>query len=355
MEIGIDDLDDYEGGNVNMDENNTITQNITDPDSFEDSNNVDEEPSNSEQVDIISELLKIKGISDSSKIKFQNDNGDVEEVNWDSLNDQEKLSILTSENPTNYDTDLDDSEIQLINAIRSSKMSPQEYMTYIQQQGINNYMQNYQNTQPSYRVDDISDEDLFVLDLVSRVGESNISDEEIETALASAKQNEAVFNKQIEAIRNEYKTLEDRNNQQNLEMQKQQQVQAFNSFAESVENEIRSFKDVCGYDLNMDEDEMEELYDFITGFDDAGNSIFGKVLNNPKALVSMAWFALNGEKAIQEINDYWTNEITQVRKNSYKKGVEDYKNGKFANTGSKLEIRPKTTNISDSTYDLDDF
>jgi len=27
----------------------------------------------------------------------------------------------------------------------------------------------------------------------------------------------------------------------------------------------------------------------------------------------MAWFALNGEKAIQEINDYWINELKNTR------------------------------------------
>lgn len=350
METGIDDLDDYVNGSVNDVEENAITQNITSPDdSVVDQTDVDTN-TDTDSADIISELLKLKGIADSSKIKFENEDGDIEEVSWDSLSDQDKLHILSSDDKSTDESDLDETEIQLINAIRESKMSPEEYISYIQQQGINNYLQNQQS---SYQVDDLSDEELFIADLISKVGEDNISDDEIQSALDTAKQNEAVFKKQIAAIRNEYKNLEDQNVRQTQEMERQQQIESFNKFAESIENEIRAFKDIQGFELNMDESEMEELYDFITGFDDAGVSIFSKVLNNPKTLVQMAWFALHGEEALQDINDYYTKEITSVRKNSYKQGAEDYKNGKFTKK-SNVEIRP-VNNKSNSSDDLDDF
>lgn len=359
MENEFDELDDFvnenEDVNINTEENNVNTQNIINTDYDKDSNNSLGDNSEHEPLDIISELLKSKGIVDRSKIKFENENGDIEEISWDNLDDSDKLNILTSNNPSN-ESDLDDVEIQLINTIRSSKMSPQEYMSYIQQQGIKNYLQNSQTDLPTYQVDDISDDELFIADLISRVGEDNITDEEVQAALDAAKANEMLFKKQIDAIRNEYKKLEDRNTQQNLEIQQQEKIQAFNKFAESIENEIRSFTDIHGYSLNMDESEMEELYDFITGFDDAGVSIFGKVLNDPKTLVSMAWFALNGEKAIQEISDYWSDQITQVRKNSYNQGIEDYKNGKIGKKSS-VTIRTENNNKNNSDFytDLDEF
>jgi hypothetical protein len=127
----------------------------------------------------------------------------------------------------------------------------------------------------------------------------------------------------------------------------------YNNFAEQVENEIRAFTDLNGYDLNMDESEMEELYDFITGFDAAGISTFSKVLNNPRTLVKMAWFALNGESAIDDINNYWTNEIKNVRKTSYEKGVNDAKNGKVKKNS--VQIKNNKNNRSSNYDDLDDF
>lgn len=313
-------------------------------------NNDDQVVQNDEDIDIISELLKSKGIKDSSKIKYETDNGEVEEVDWNSLSAQEQLNILRSENNSSTNDELDDAEIDFINTIRNSKMSPQEYINYVQNRGIQQYLQNNQVAQYSYQIDDISDDELYIADIISKIGEENISEQELENLLENAKSNETLFKKQVDAIRNEYRSIENNNRIQETEMQRQQQIQQYNVFAESVENEIRSFTDFCGYDLNMDESEMEELYDFITGFDEAGVSVFGKCLNDPETLVKMGWFALNGERAIQDINDYWTNEIKNVRENSYKKGIEDAKNNNV-----KIEIKPnKQSNNSDDELD-DDF
>ena len=80
--------------------------------------------------DIISEFLKSRGIEDISKIKYESEDGEEEEIDWDTLDSSEKLSILNQLN-SGSETDLDDSELQLINTIRSSRMSPSEYLNYI--------------------------------------------------------------------------------------------------------------------------------------------------------------------------------------------------------------------------------
>jgi hypothetical protein len=78
--------------------------------------------------------LKSNGIEDISKIKYEGEDGAEEEVDWDTLDSSEKLSILSSLNSAD-NTGLDDSEVQLVNAIRKSKMSPSEYLNYIAQRG----------------------------------------------------------------------------------------------------------------------------------------------------------------------------------------------------------------------------
>jgi len=45
------------------------------------------------------------------------------------------------------------------------------------------------------------------------MGRNNITDDEIQEALDKAKSNETLFKKQVEAIRNEYKKVEDENAQ----------------------------------------------------------------------------------------------------------------------------------------------
>lgn len=326
MEIGNDDIDFIDDDLSITKEDNTVPQdskiqieedseidvqvpeeeNLRKPDDIE-----------SKEEDFVLAFLKTRGIEDASKIKFENEEGEIEELDWNNLDKDTKLNILKSSSENQ--NDLDDSEIQLINRIRQSQLSPHEYIQYIQQQGVNQYLQNVQNESFSYKVDDLSNEELFVADLISRTG---ITEEEAYEALDKVKANEVLFNKQIEAIRSEYRKSEEETIKYN-ELKRQEEAQAqFNQFAEGVRDQISDFTEFAGCDLNMNNEDMQELYDFITGFDAAGNSYFGRALNDPPTLVKMAWFALNGEQMIQDINEYYKKEIASVRKESYNKGLQ---------------------------------
>lgn len=318
MEIGIDEIDD------DFEIVDTTTQDNEFYEHLDDSNNESVQDStqdyNNEDDDFIPALLKTRGIEDKSKIKIENDEGEIEEVDWDSLSNDTKLNILNS---SSEDTGLDDKEIELINVIRSSNLSPAEYIQAIQQNTINQYIQQQQNQNPVYKVDEISDEELYIMDLIARIPDMT-NDEAIEL-LEKAKQNNSLFTRQIGAIRAEYKKAEDESIQYNELLQQQEAQEQFNQFAKNIERSINDFTEFAGYDLNMEEDDMYELYDFITGFDSAGNSHFGKALNDPRTLVRMAWFALYGEQMINDINDYYKKEITNVRKESFNKGAQSKK------------------------------
>lgn len=100
------------------------------------------------------------------------------------------------------------------------------------------------------------------------------------------------------ALRNEYKKVEEENLQYSRLKQQQDALDQFNEFAEKIEDSIINFKEFSGCPLNMDDDDMQDLYNFITGTDNAGNSWFGKALSDPDTVVRMAWFELNGDKMI---------------------------------------------------------
>lgn len=342
MAIGNDDFYDedfddfYEG--QEEESNQQVTESIDEIDE-----QVEEQSSNIED-EFISQLLKSRGIEDSSKIKFENEEGNVEEIDWNNLSTEDKLNILESSS-IQPETGLDDSEIQLINAIRSSQLTPQEYIQYIQKSSVDYYIQNSQNQ--TYSIDQFSDDELFVMDLISK--SKDITEEEAIEALEKAKSNEILYKKQVAAIRNEYQKTEDAAiNQQRLEQQQYVQEQ-FNQFAEQIGNSIINFKEFSEYELNMDEEDMQNLYEFITGKDNAGNSWFGKALNDPDTVVQMAWFVLNGEKMIQDITEYYNKEITNVRKASYEKGKKDAENKK-----STVTYKPKFINRDEKYDDIDE-
>lgn len=330
MAIGIDefdDLDDFEESTETP-----VTQENTEG---------NKEENTETEEDFISSLLKKQGITDKNKIKFQNDEGGIDEVSWDSLSNEDKFNILNSSK--NSESDLDEAEIELIRAIRESKMSPNDYMNYFEQQSINNYLNNLQA--PQYTVDQYSDDDLFKADFMARLG---ATEEEAEEALEKSKSNEELYKKEITAIRKEYEQIEDDRIKQEQFAQEQEAQERYNQFANSVVDEINNFTNFNGVELNLENDDMQELYDFITGADAAGNNHFAKALSDPKTLVKAAWLTLNGEQMIDDITSYYNKEITKVRKDAYKKGqksVQDKQNNVVYKSKSKQQI----------IDDLDDF
>lgn len=345
MELGTneeefaDELDDFEG----QLEGQSDDQLTTEEGSIEGSST--EDPPIEE--DFVASLLRSRGIEDKSRIKFETEDGNIEEADWDQLSNEDKLNIINSSNESIEDG-LDDSEKRLLSAIRNSGMTPAEYLQYVEQQGVNRYIQNNQENTYQYTVDQYDDDELFVADFISRMGD--VTDEEAQEALERAKSNETLFAKQIQAIRNEYKQIEEENIRQAQIEQEQQQSVMFDQFASSVENEINQFNEIQGYDLNMDQQDMQDLYDFITGTDAAGNNYLAKALSDPRILVETAWFTLYGKQMLDDVTNYFQKEITQVRKQSYEKGLKD------AKLGNKSSVVYKQKNKTSEEYtDLDDF
>lgn len=338
MQIGINDLDDDDFG---------MGFEPSEPQQLEPNH---QEPQVEEPVsdDYLSDFLKTRGIDDASKIKFEDEQGNIEERSWDSLSKEEKLNILNTpvEQQEQVSDQLSDEEIQLLNSIRQSNLTPSQYLQQIQGQQV--------VQEPQYKIDDLSDDELFLLDLESRVGE--LTDDIAAQALSNAKQNEELFNKQVEGIRKEYKEREDYQLQQEQEELAQQQQEAYNQFQDTIINSIDQFNSIGNLDLNFDDSDKEELAQFMLSRDEAGNNYLWQALQDPETLTKAAWFILNGEEAFNSISDYFINQIKLVSENQYKKGFEEGKNGKQPSRPQ--VVIDKKQNVQRPSYssinDLDD-
>lgn len=331
MAIGIDDLDFFEEETIT-----TPPQDVEEPPQEpnnqvllkqEDDNTppptggeTTTPPSNEEQGedDIITTLLREKGIKDSSKIKFEGDDGNTEERDWKDLSKEEQLNILrqstTAPSTEEPDNDLSDEEIEFLNMLRTNNLTPQEYISQLNRE-----------QELVYTVDELTDDDLFVLDLQARV--EGITEEQLAKSLENAKQDETLFKKQMEGIRKEYKDLEDQSRQQQELLAQQQQEEQYQRFSNTITEQIDKLNSIAGLDVELEKDDKEQLADFILGRDEAGVSNLGKVLNDPESLVLMAWYALNGDKMIDDITTMYQNAIKKARQDAYNKGVEDGKKG----------------------------
>ena len=320
--IYFDDLDDIQDDEMNLQEGNELQ-----PD--DDFSNI-EEPIQNDDFDLTKELLSLQGISDMNKIKFEDESGAVVEKSWDSLSNNEKLMILShQEDP---DTSLDAAEIELINQIRESGLTPGQFI------------QNLQTSEPqpvTYEVDGMSDDELFCLDLLDKIGSDNITDEELQQALDNAKANESLYNKQVASLRNYYKDLENKRLEQ-IELEKQEQAEyEFNTFANNIVNSIRNFNTFEDTPVELSHDDMEDLANYILTRDSSGYSEFGRLLNDPIQFTKAAFWMLKGPELLNEMQ----NQI----KEAYLRGYNE-SNKSVKKVFTKPQITSQSKNNKESQY-----
>lgn len=335
MAIGIDDLDFDEDfmNNPNNAQVETEHEEFQEPDNDPQDQEIHEKEN---ETDVVTELLKKQGIEDPSKIKFEDENGNIEDVDWNTLSLEEQIAILNPKEDTsnnsktqvnNTNLDLDQDIMSLAQELKDNNMSVDDFISYIKNQGAQEYAN---SIQPTYKVDDLTDDDLFIIDLKNRI--PDITQEQLDSALEQAKSNEELYQKQVKGIREEYKQFEEEENAQNQAILNEEQQQQYNEFANNIATTIDSLDNVNGIDIELDNDDKYELAQFILGQDASGVSNLGKALNDPETLVKVAWFALKGADAIDSITDYFKNEIASVRESSYKKGLEDANKKKESKT-----------------------
>lgn len=264
-------------------------------------------PSNEPEDDLTSEVLRLKGITDPNKIKFEDESGAVIERSWDSLSRTEQLNILAGQETEG--PDLADDEIELLNAIRNSGMSVNDYLASMQPQ--------LEVPVQSYKIDELSDEDVYALDLLEKVGADNITDEELEQAINNAKQNEQLFKKTVEGLRKEYIRLQQDEEAQLANEKAAQQEAAYRQFATSITNEIRGLNSFAGQELELSSEDAEELATFMLELDESGTSAFGRALQDPNLFTKAAFWLLNEDQIIEE--------LTKQMQDNYKRGYEQAK------------------------------
>ena len=282
--------------------------------------------------DLTTELLKIRGIEDSSKIKFEDETGATIERAWDDLSDNEKLNILAGEPSPEVDEDqqLDEDEIQLINAIRNSGMNVQQYM---------NNIAPVQAPQ-AYNQENLSDDELYALNILQTVGSDNITDEELEQAIARAKEDEDLYKRTVAGLRQQYQQLQ-KDEQGRLEQEQYaKQQEQYNAFANVVDNNIQNFSNFAGQEIELDNDEKQQLRDYMLNIDEkTGLSSLGKDLQNPETLVRAAFWILNEDKIM--------NELAKQAQDAYKRGYNAGKVTSKATFVKKPQSKPVEKNFDD--------
>lgn len=331
---------------MSMDSNFDDT--MFDDDEFSESSTTQQEDTSSQETpleennedDLTSEVLKLKGIDNPDKISFQDDSGAIVTRSWDSLSREEQINILgdVKEQQDQPNNELENDEINLINAIRNSGMDVNSYLQTLTTQ-VN-------QPQQTNVIDTMSDEDLYAFDILNKVGSDNITDEELDQALESAKTNEALFKKTVDGLRASYNRQYEEEQANIANQQQAAQQQRYQAFANAINNQIDVFDNFAGQEIQLSNEDKDNLSEFMTSLDENGISPLGYALQNPAILTKAAFWLLNEDSISAELQK-------QVQ-DAYTRGFNAGK-GDMLNK-SKLVFKPKTTSKkSDPTWDSDDW
>lgn len=325
-----------------FDETPTPEKQEPDPKPEKEGNQETDPPSEGDQEDdLTTEVLKLRGISNPDKIKFQDESGAITERSWDSLTKEEQINILADQREhQETNNELAEDEIDLINAIRNSGMSVQDYMQTITPQ-IN-------QPQDTNQFDTMSDEDLYAFDILNKVGNDNITDEELDAALEAAKANETLFKKTVDGLRQQYNRLQEEQKQNIANQQQAAAQQRYQTFANVINNQIDNFNSFAGQPIQLSNQDKDNLSEFMLALDEDGSSALGKALQDPKLLTKAAFWLLNEQELIAELQKQQQDAYTR----GYNAGKGDILNK------SKFVFKPtkQTTSKKDeSIWDSDDW
>lgn len=303
----------------------------------QDGDNGNEGDDNPPVSNFLYEFLKEKGIEDPSKLQFENEDGEIEEVDFNSLSEEEKLNIINSIS----DPGLSQHETDVINYLRQNNVTFNQVIDYFSKKAVEDYLaQNPdQAHQKAYTIDDYTDDELYLADLKSKYPE--FTDEELTSKLESAKSNEALFKKEVDALRADYKKQEDAE----IEAQKQKEQQDYDDLVGNLQDILSNFNEVAldstdaeSDVLEIEDSDKQQVLAYLLNQDSEGKSQLVKDLENPATLIELAWLRTQGRALIDNTTRYWKDLLKQERKEKAKlqKELESYQN-----KGSQSVVVPK--------------
>lgn len=287
------------------------------------------DPTSAEDEDVLTTFLKEYGIEDPTKMKFQNDNDELEDVDFRSLSKEDQIEVLR--NLT--DPGLSDQEKADLTWLRQNGMNLKQFSNAISQQSIQNYLNQHPEEAPKrvYQIDDYSDDELYLADLKSKY--PDFTDEELLSKLETAKDNEDLYIKEVTALRNSYKEDED-----NLRKQQEaQQIADTQAMQENLLNAARNFNEVLldsddpeSDSLIVEDTDKQQILSYLLDQDSQGKSQLIRDLEDPETLIQLAWLRLQGQNAISDTTRYWKDTLKEARKENAKlqKEIEKLKSKK---------------------------
>lgn len=344
-----EDVDDNEITNedlLGLDElrNDSKDDNSDSDDNSDENINNNPEESESEKGDFITNYLKEFGIEDPTKLQMEDESGQITEVDFNTLSDDEKLNIFKELSDPGYS----DYEKQVIDYLRRNNATLDDVVKYYSDKAIEDYLSEHPEDahQKVYDIDSYTDDEIYLADLKNKY--PDFTDEELTEKLDSAKLNEELFNKEVQAIRTAQKAYEDEQARQQEELEKQ----SYQELQQNLQNAMSNFNEILldpddpkSDALQIEDSDRAIMLKYLTELGKDGKSQLVKDLEDPNALIEIAYYRTRERDNITGLTRYWKNELANERKEKAKlqKELDKIKN-KGKNSFVETPKKDKKTN-----------
>ena len=323
-------------------------------------NNTKEESEPSEELteetpeehdDFISSYLKSYGIEDASKIQMQDESGEIKEVDFNTLSEEEKFNIFKELSDPGYT----DYEKDVINYLRTNNVTLNDVIDYYSKKAVEDYLnENPEKAHQRYHsIDEYTDDEVYLADLKNKY--PDFTDEELVSKLESAKTNEDLFAKEVSAIRASQIAYEE----EQLKLQQAQEEQSYQELQNNLQAALSNFtqidldpedtdKDALALDIT--DADRDIMLRYLIERDKDGKSQLVRDLEDPNALIELAYYRTRERDNLTGLTRYWKNELANERKEKAKlqKELDRLKNkGKNSFVVQPENPSPKTRKLMD--------
>lgn len=285
-----------------------------------------------DEQSLLESVLKSRGI-DFNNIKIEDtETGVIHSVPFTELSREEQIELLNLEED---DYNLDDDEINLLTFMRENNLNSESLVNYYKQKGIEEYLA---NEGAVYKVDELSDEDIYALYIKNNYGDI-LTEDELVDEVNKAKENSESFEKKVNKLREIYKAEEEERlaaeAKQKEEQDSQLSEEELNKIIGTLREAGKNIKTIGGFDL--EESDIDSTMDYITKPQITGRTKLASDLDNPDTLFKLAFYATHGDELIEAIHEHYNNVLNdeEYLKNRLEK-LSKLKNKKRSNNTSNL-------------------
>jgi len=248
---------------------------------------------------------------------------DGEFKSFEELSSEEQYNILQSlaseARPTiEDDYDLDETEINLLNDIRNSELSVEEYIGEL----INEQVRRSLTARDSLSIDyENMPDDAVYMKWLTEVN-PDVSEEEAVEFIETQRANEELYKHLVDQIRGKYIQEQRDEYLRNLNAQTQQQKELIEADRYQIVQTVENIDNIGGAEIN-DDMKNEVLHSLLEINDQGDPLIMEEMFSDPEKLFKAAWFMKYGESYLDNVDKYWKRRESEA----YKRGKMDILEG----------------------------